>query len=166
MADKLTATFHGASLTDTLRPILTAYRQEVQPHWSPATAHEGYIAKRGNPTGQCGVTSAWLQRRLAKDHEIETRFCEGPVHLGNTLLDARHCWLEYDFPSGEWLIIDLTADQYAGFDMPVVCDDHGTLVIPKWMYYATAAQTISPGQLLLDDSLQARLAILTAEVGR
>ena len=164
--DKLAATFHGASLTDTLRPILEAYRAEVQPHWSPATAHPDFDGKQGGPAGQCGVTSAWLQRRLAEDHGVKTRYCAGPVHLGNALLDARHCWLEHDLPSGEWLIIDLTLDQWhLGLSESVVCDDPDQLVTQSWVYYARAARTIWPFQLSLDP-VQARLAILTEAVGR
>ena len=156
-----------SDLTDTLRPILDAYRAEVQPHWAPASAHPEFDGKQGDPAGQCGVTSAWLQRRLLEDHGIETRYCVGPVHGGNTLLDARHCWLEHDLPSGEWLIIDLTSDQFRHlwFTEPVVCERPDEIVAQRWVYYATASTVVSPAQLLLDP-VQARFAILTAEVGR
>ncbi len=150
------------TLTDTLRPILTAYRAEVQPHWSPATAHEDFDGKVGDPAGQCGVTSAWLQRRLREDHGIETGFVVGA--LRTTARDYDHCWLQVKAP-GVWLpIIDLTADQFPPTQqLPVVCDGWQTL-FNRGIHYVTY-EWLFPEELLADP-VGARLAILTSAVGR
>lgn len=66
---------------DELRPILAGYRAQVEAAWSPATAHESYEGKAGGPAGQCGVTSAWLQRRLAEDHGIGSSFWIGNLFV-------------------------------------------------------------------------------------
>jgi hypothetical protein len=140
---------------DELRPILMGYRKQVEQAWSPATAHEGYEGRAGDPAGQCGVTSAWLQRRLLEDHGIETAYCIGTRSNGHH--SARHCWLE----TGRVLdpvINDLTADQYGGD--PVTCDFYSVLVLEHWFYYSTERRLDTEG--LLADPVQARLAILTA----
>jgi len=95
---------------DELRPILHAYRAQVQQAWSPETAHEGFEGKPGDPAGQCGVTSAWLQRRLREDHGIEALYCVGTVYIGFPwrVASPHHCWLEID--PGR-VVIDLTAGQ-------------------------------------------------------
>lgn len=97
---------------DELRPILAGYRAQVETAWSPATAHPNYDGKAGDPAGQCGVTSAWLQRRLREDHGIETTYCVGNVACG--FHDERlegHCWLEIADNMFGRVVIDLTADQ-------------------------------------------------------
>ena len=150
------------TLTDTLRPILTGYRAEVQPHWSPATAHPEFDGKAGDPAGQCGVTSAWLQRRLREDHGIETAYAVGAVYAESGG-EWRHCWLELnDDPN--YSILDLTIDQFPeGEGLPVICDDYRDLYNLGLDYesdiYLTAEQ-------LLADPVQGRLAVLTAAVGR
>ena len=161
MADKLAATFHGAPLTDTLRPILEAYRQEVQPHWSPASAHPAFDGKQGDPAGQCGVTSAWAQRRLREDHGVETVFCVGVMQClyHDKRLDD-HCWLEIG-EGDDRLIIDLTSDQIGcGFSAWVMND--AVLHAEDHCYVADIHLVARD----LADPVQARLAILTAEVGR
>jgi len=139
---------------DELRPILHAYRQQVERAWSPATAHEGYEGKAGDPAGQCGVTSAWLQRRLLEDHGIEAAYCIGTRSNGHHV--ARHCWLETGRVVDP-VIIDLTADQYGGG--PVTCDLHSVLVVEHWFYYTTLQRLDTEG--LLTDPVQARLAIIS-----
>ena len=156
--DKLAATFHGASLTDTLRPILAGYRELIQPAWSPATAHEGYIAKRGNPTGQCGVTSAWLLRRLREDIGVNAVFCSGsvvPNGRGASLRD--HCWLEVG-TGIDRIVVDLTIDQ--AFPEAEFAGRHGDLM--RSLHY-TARRRLSP-ELMLNDPVQIRLALLTEVV--
>ena len=161
--DRLAATFHGASLTDTLRPILAAYRAEVQPHWSPATAHPDFDGKAGDPAGQCGVTSAWLQRRLAEDHGIAAWYCVGRVMCathGQTL--RNHCWLEIGDMTWDRTVIDLTADQ-------IPCWDGTFLYASYWVIYEEFARYSADVRLPepeWGDDLRPRLAILTAEVGR
>jgi hypothetical protein len=140
---------------DELRPILHAYRKQVEPAWSAATAHESYEGKAGDPAGQCGVTSAWLQRRLLDDHGIYTVFCTGEVlPLGD------HCWLLMpNFRAGsefpKQVVIDLTADQR--FTDSVVCDHHVDLLVRGIDYRAATARTATA---LLADPVQARLAVL------
>ena len=84
-----------------LEQVLTGYRERVQPAWSAATAHPDFPASPGDPAGQCGVTSAWLQKRLQEDHGMQTLYCVGRVGRPS------HCWLE----TGN-LVIDLTVDQF------------------------------------------------------
>ncbi len=148
------------TLTDTLRPILAAYRAEVQPHWSPATAHPDFDGKQGDPAGQCGVTSAWLQRRLAEDHGIETQYCTGRRYATPTDLGSPHCWLEWE--NSATVVFDLTADQFLG--SPVVCGTYVDLARRERVLYV-ALHSFAAAELTADP-VQARLAILTAEVGR
>lgn len=126
-----------------LREVLAAYRATVEKAWTADTAHEGYEGAAGSPVGQCGVTSAWLQRRLLDDHDRVTLFMEGKVHYGPDWTEARHCWLAD--VSGR--LIDLTADQ---FPSPVVA------YFP--MHVALADQ-------ITDETLQARVALLTKAMG-
>ena len=150
---------------DTLRPILAAYRAEVQPHWSAATAHPDYDGAAGSPVGQCGVTSAWVQRRLAEDHGIKTRFILGTLFGSENSeepLDLRHCWLEFDaLPGVLEPVIDLTADQYGA--EPVICESWITLIAKDIWYCHRSSRSI---EQLADDPVQPRLAILTEAVGR
>jgi hypothetical protein len=141
---------------DELRPILHGYRERVEQAWSPATAHPGYEGKAGDPAGQCGVTSAWLQRRLLEDHGIHSLFCTGEVP---PLRD--HCWLEAAIGRAESqfprrVVIDLTADQRFGH--AVVCDRRVDLLMLGIDYQARTART---AHALLADPVQTRLAILT-----
>jgi len=144
---------------DELRPILAGYRAQVQQAWSPATAHEGYEGKAGDPAGQCGVTSAWLQRRLLEDHDIDTLFCKGGFYATPTDQGVDHCWLELS--DGSCVVIDLTADQFG--EESVVCDTYGELVIRDRVYYI--ARSGVPPEDLLADPVQSRLAALTEAVG-
>jgi len=112
---------------DGLRPILAAYRAQVQQAWSAATAHEGYEGKAGDPAGQCGVTSAWLQRRLLEDHGIDAAFRGGHVLVTGVSTGADHCWLEIGEGSDR-VVVDLTADQFSVLrPWPVVCSTHADL---------------------------------------
>ncbi|HEY9410654.1 MAG TPA: hypothetical protein VIP77_13835 [Jiangellaceae bacterium] len=160
MADKLAAAFHGASLTDTLRPILAAYRAEVQPHWSAATAHPDYEGAAGSPVGQCGVTSAWLQRRLAEDHGLEVRYCTGTRIASPTDLGSSHCWLELLY--GATLVIDLTADQFPNGE-PITFASYAEIA-SSGVWYVTRHD--APASEMATDPVQPRLAILTEAVGR
>ena len=158
------------TLTDILRPILAAYRQEVQPHWSPATAHATFPSGQGTPDGQCAVTSAWLMKRLLDDHGIQSTFCAGVAyHLGDDELD--HCWLEIDTGEVE-IVVDLTADQIrvttvsglpSLMNRRVICSTLDDLF--RYGIEYAPLRRLTPEQLLADP-LQARLAILTEAVGR
>ena len=117
---------------DELRPILTAYRARIQPAWSKATAHPSFEGADGSPVGQCGVTSAWLQRRLREDHGIETLYCSGSYYAKPTSQGVAHCWLEYI--NGHFVVLDLTADQIGGDE--VVCDSYMDLY-SQGVHYVT-----------------------------
>lgn len=145
---------------DELRPILTGYRQQVQSAWSPATAHPDFEGKAGDPAGQCGVTSAWLQRRLAEDHGIGATFWVGLLFVprGHETLH-HHCWLELDTTEVD-VIIDLTANQLPSMkDRPVVCDACDDLFRDGIDYMPQQGMT---PEGLLADSVQPRLALLEA----
>jgi hypothetical protein len=149
---------------DELRPILTGYRTKVEAAWSPATAHPDYEGKAGDPAGQCGVTSAWLQRRLAEDHGVETIYCVGDMHWNDWRIGGLHCWLE----AGEAgdpgrVVIDLTADQFSEID-EVVCDTHDDLMWRDWVEYE-AMKRLTPEDLLAD-AVRPRLALLEAALRR
>jgi hypothetical protein len=145
---------------DELRPILAAYRRSVEQAWSPATAHEGYDGKAGDPAGQCGVTSAWLQRRLLEDHGIGTTFWLGQLYAASDEKAVRHCWLELD-PEFD-VVIDLTADQMPSLKgRPVICEVYGDLLRDGVDYYAY--HSLRTPELL--GELHARLATLTSAVG-
>lgn len=145
---------------DELRPILTGYRTKVEAAWSPATAHPDFEGKAGDPAGQCGVTSAWLQRRLAEDHGIVAMYCIGQLFVPRaheTLRD--HCWLELDTTAAD-VIIDLTADQLPSLkDRSVICSTYADLFGDGIDY--SPQQDMSAADLLVDP-VQARLAVLEA----
>ncbi len=152
-----------AEVVRDLRPILEAYRTEVQPHWSPATAYAAFPSRPGEPDGQCGVTSAWLLRRLAEDHGITALFAEGTAyHLGDDD-ELDHCWLEI---GDGWnrIIVDLTADQIDGLrDRPIVCATSAELCGELISYIPKQRLT---AEQLAADPIQGRLAVLALEVGR
>lgn len=96
---------------DELRPILTAYRAEVQQGWTVDTAQGGYEAGPGLPAGQCGATSLWLQKRLWLDHGVKAVFTFGSMFTSRPKVElSQHCWLETD----HYCVVDLTADQLPG----------------------------------------------------
>lgn len=145
---------------DELRPILYGYRKQLEAAWSPATAHEDYEGKQGDPTGQCGVTSAWLQRRLAEDHGIATTYLTGVFHAVDDESAAIHCWLEID--GYESTVVDLTADQFPRLrHAPVVCRTYPDLFRDGIDYQAE--QWMNADELLADP-VQARLSILTKAI--
>lgn len=84
---------------------LLAYRRVVEKAWTSKTAHPRYTGLTGRPLGQCGVTSAWLQKRLREDHGIKATYCVGEVTGPDGTL-GHHCWLQ----SGRD-VYDLTIDQ-------------------------------------------------------
>lgn len=91
---------------DILRPILHDYRSEVQKLWTPETAY-GTEGAYGDPKGQCGVTSAWLQKRLRIDHELGAVYYVGRVLENGLDISGKHCWLQLG-P----IVVDLTGSQF------------------------------------------------------
>lgn len=146
---------------DELRPILTGYRAKAQAAWSPATAHPDYEGKAGDPAGQCGVTSAWLQRRLTEDHGVETVYVVGILHVAPNGGSVEHCWLDLDAITGS-VVIDLTADQWSSLkDRPVICEAWDSLFWGGTDY--TPRRHLTAKQLAADP-VQPRLALLEAAV--
>lgn len=95
-------------------------REVAERIWSKRTIHPDY--EFDGPTGQCGVTSAWLQERLSEEG-ILTWYAEGLVIDGDSeveedgygnlfptgpVVSDHHCWLE----SPEIGVLDLTWDQF------------------------------------------------------
>lgn len=137
-----------------LHPILTAYRQTIQPAWSTASSHPGFPTTPGSPVGQCGVTSAWLQQRLQDDHGIRTTYCVGTVLINAAWTDT-HCWLETgNHPDSQ--VMDLTADQL-GLE-PVLAATYGELA-QRRIYYVIDRR-LTAGQVTSDPVMD-RLAVLT-----
>jgi len=143
---------------DELRPILHGYRQQVQQAWSPATAHPGFDGKAGDPAGQCGVTSAWLQRRLLEDHGIAAWYCEGRVDcFGHDHSIRWHCWLEIGGMDWSRRVIDLTADQIPCWDGTFLYATYWVL-LEDFARYSADVRLQEPEGL---DDLRHRLTILT-----
>lgn len=139
---------------DELRPILTAYRAQVEKAWTKATAHPDFEGADGSPVGQCGVTSAWLQQRLREDHGIDTYYCVGDVMSVRGVEAVDHCWLE----TADRTVIDITADQMEWLtNMPVVCFAHATLK-HHWIDYQAATRVPLPHS---GDPVADRFALLT-----
>lgn len=139
---------------DELRPLLAAYRIQVEQGWSNATAHPDYAGADGSPRGQCGVTSAWLQERLWEDHAVLTTYVVGDVipRVGQPLRD--HCWLEAG-RGVDRVVIDLTVDQaFPGAEM---CGGHWDLLLESRHYLAHHHQN---RWSVAADPVQARLAVL------
>ena len=142
---------------DELRPILQGYREQVAPAWSPATAYNG-DGEQGSPRNQCGVTSAWLQRRLAEDHGVETVYCYGTVISTRTFRAVDHCWLEIG-DATKALILDLTGTQIPTLTWRVVCMDYVALYERGFDYNLSERFAF---EQLAADPVQARLAVLEA----
>lgn len=137
---------------DELRPILTAYRRQVEKAWSEDTCHPDYLGFDGQPDGQCGVTSVWLQERLLEDHDITSTFCVGTVLVNGQVAESNHCWLEIG-TGPHRIIVDLTADQLRGMESrPVVCFTDRDLVSGDILYLARAED--------LESDCAERLALL------
>lgn len=135
-----------------LRPILAGYREQVEKAWSEDTAHPDYLGFDGQPDGQCGVTSAWLQERLAEDHDIVAAFCVGTVLVRGLLVESNHCWLEIG-AGVHRIVADITADQlYRLRDRPVVCSTDRDLVSGDILYLARSED--------LESDCAERLALL------
>lgn len=150
------------NLTD-LRPILTAYRQQAQAAWTPETAHAEFEGKAGDPAGQCGVTSAWLQQRLHDDHGIDSWYMVGQVWLNGARLAEEHCWLEIG-DGLDRIVIDPTADQLPGVsDLPVLYAAHAELLRDGIHYWSF--ETLDYDDILLDPVID-RLGLLEAAVTR
>lgn len=139
-----------------MRELLTAYRAQVETAWSERTSHPDYPGTPGSSVGQCGVTSAWLQERLAEDRGIYATYCTGPVFgPASGCLDAHHCWLEIGAAGDpDRLVLDLTADQL-GLE-PVLYATWNLLAWRDRVFYESRARYYEP-----DDAVRPRLDLLT-----
>jgi hypothetical protein len=102
--------------------------------------------------GQCGVTSAWLQEQLWKDHMLVTTYCIGYVYTGFSHKGSEeHCWLELDD-----IVIDLTADQL-DVGLHVVCEESEALRRRLIDYNSVTRFFVLPSE---DADLRRRLALI------
>ena len=113
-----------------LTPKVIDYRFQLAKAWSNETIYETYIGlnvlSRRPSTGQCGVSSAWLTKVLARKALAQVSYCYGAVYAAKTD-DVRlddHCWLELGDPQdSQRLVVDVTCDQSEYFgSLPVICD--------------------------------------------
>ena len=111
------------------------FREEVEPLWEipmrspfyePFSPHS--IGFDAVSRGYCAPTAYVFQQNLAAELGITSRLAFGRVKRLGTVAIRYHVWLHvpsssYDAP----LILDVTADQGFGPDMPVVVCDADTL---------------------------------------
>lgn len=128
----------SSEVRDTAAHIVSAslcrFRALLSKGWSPRTAYPGSVDLGrwvpGDPSGQCGVSAAWLAEELASTYGIESTFCRGNLFFGSRkehdLID--HCWLELSDAEGETLVLDLTCDQANGFDKQFLLESKKALV--------------------------------------
>jgi hypothetical protein len=107
---------------------IVSLRNDLEQVWNTITRYDGLdynyetdpISK-----GQCGVTAAFLSKKLEKQG-FQVIFCEGIVKfLDNTPPINDHCWIKIkEFTNTEVhienLIVDLTSDQ-TGFKERIIC---------------------------------------------
>jgi hypothetical protein len=101
-----------------LKAQLGVFRDTLESGWSAESIHPDYEFARRSPVGQCGPSSAWVVRELAKRFGIEAEFCCGDVvstgDAARSLPD--HCWVEVaDLEAPGRYIIDITSDQIEYF---------------------------------------------------
>ncbi len=119
---------------------LVEYRKEIQAAWSARTAHPRYMLEYqdpADPRGQCGVASVWLARALRHEFGVESTYCYGQLKSTNPAISSveHHCWVEIGRPSDPFrTIIDLTSDQAAGMEGPVLCGRHRELAADGLSY--------------------------------
>lgn len=117
-----------ASPVLSLRPKLEEFRSRLEESWRPWTAYPGserdFPWRQGDPTGQCGVSSAWLAKELKTNFSLNTTFCRGSLRFASDSIQdvPDHCWLEVSVNRGEKFILDLTCDQAQGFSRRIVLD--------------------------------------------
>lgn len=90
-----------------------ATREFLEQHaWSNETAYQDIVLSSHDTAsrGQCGVSSLWLARSLAKQG-FNSMFTEGKIHIPNNKGND-HVWVEVRDAIEEPLVIDITSDQY------------------------------------------------------
>lgn len=155
----------GTDAESLLRAALPIYRSALQGAWTANTAHAAYRNQfaSGNPTGQCGVSSAWLVHRLYADFGIAGTYCYGSLAIGDPaeVMIARHCWVELSWAAVVY-VIDLTADQAPGFNERIVFGPKGRLLSDEHLHYD--ARMRKSRQELIDDDVWPRVVTLNDEL--
>jgi hypothetical protein len=133
---------------------LTEFRQLLESAWSVDTVHPGYIPRLGHgpsSRGQCGVSSVWLAIELGRRYGWQPTYCYGDLYFDDPSIAAvhHHCWLEAGGDdSPDRVIIDITADQAAGFAGRVISGRVGELRA-RGIHYV-ARSRLATGQLPAD----------------
>lgn len=147
---------------------LDEYRLVLAPAWSINTVHPWYPVTPDKPAshGQCGVSSAWLMRRLSWSWRIRARYCHGDILFDNGESGKAdfHCWIEIGrSSSSRRLIVDVTCDQFEVFrNILVLCERHGGLVRRSIEYKATTRMRLKE---LEGDDVWSRLRCLEEVTG-
>ncbi|MCQ4362017.1 hypothetical protein KQR54_12855 [Mycobacterium gordonae] len=151
----------GADVESSIRAALPRYRSVLEGAWTVHTAHPAYREQvgAGDPTGQCGVSSAWLIRQLGAEFGLQAMYCYGSLTIGDPIdvTIARHCWIEF-ICGAETFVIDVTADQAMGFDERIICGPKERLLSSQHLSYD--ARVRKSQQELVDDAVWPRLMAL------
>jgi hypothetical protein len=154
-----------------LREQLTKHREVLVGHWTDDTIYPGSRVTKtpDQPAshGQCGVSSAWLLRRLGRSWRSDAYYCVGDVLFGDGEPDVAefHCWVEIgDESSAERLVVDLTCDQFEALgDVSVLCEERGSLMDRSIRYEASSRRRFKE---LRDDSVWGRYKVLDQAISR
>ncbi|MET9272450.1 hypothetical protein [Kribbella sp. NPDC003557] len=146
-----------------LTPQVMDYRFQLAKVWSDETIYESYLGLNAWPrrpsAGQCGVSSAWLSKVLAREALGRVSYCYGAVYSAKSqdIRLADHCWLELGDPQDrQRLVVDVTCDQSEYFlGLPVICDTFEQITA-FWSVEYRASQRMSVEDLA-DDPVHARL---------
>ncbi|MFG1795739.1 hypothetical protein [Nocardia sp. NPDC049149] len=149
-----------------LLSILSKFREVLERGWCRETMHpdfaEDYID--GQPTGQCGVSSVWLARKLRADFSMQSTYCYGELSFDRNDISPvkRHCWIEIgEERSSNRIIVDLTADQAVGFDQRVIIQRAHQLEGDGIRYQARARKNLDE---LTQDAVWDRFIVLSQKI--
>lgn len=145
---------------------LEEYRAILAKAWSDKTIHPGYLPFQPvvRSQGQCGVSSAWLLRRLGRRQRRLAEYCYGDivVHGAQPETIRSHCWVEIgDASSADRLVVDLTRDQFGPRlpDTPL-SESHGSLMKRSIEYRARRRMQFED---LREDAVWPRFKVLEQE---
>lgn len=154
-----------------LQKRLHVYRSVLTAAWSNDTRYRGAGDEPAidliPSTGQCGVSSAWLLRRLGWSLRRRANYCVGYLCFGADAAERSdlHCWIEVGgASSAQRLIIDVTADQFSRLrHKPVLCERYEDLLHRSIQYQADARLTFRE---LRDDDVWRRYEVLAEATRR